>query len=118
MKKFYRLEELKNYCERCLVQAICQENACQLLIIGDLYRAELLRKRAVQFILQHPNSITSTSGWDTLLTNHPQLVTGIVRSFEKPYGPPSSITGSMFGGHNGENSSSNVSLSHMFTNDR
>lgn len=106
-----------------MIQAICLENACQLLIIGDLYQANSLKKRVFQFILQHPNSITTTLGWQTLITSHPQLVTNIVQNFEKPPEPQSSISGSIFGGATGgtnngvENSTSNVSLSHIFTND-
>lgn len=43
----YRLEELKSHCEKYLVENINIENACSLLIIGDLYSAPKLRKRAV-----------------------------------------------------------------------
>ncbi|KAI1722545.1 BTB/POZ domain-containing protein [Ditylenchus destructor] len=103
----YRLDELKSHCERCLVQALNQENACHLLIIGDMYRADLLRHRAVQYILQHPKEITSTSGWETVLSEHPQLVTDIVRSFDKSCGPLSSISGPA------ELSSSAMSSSHF-----
>jgi len=81
----YRLDELKNHCERSLIQALNQDNACTLLIIGDMYRADILRQRAVQFILQHPREITTTSGWENVLTDHPQLITDIVRSFDKSF---------------------------------
>lgn len=39
-----------------------------------MYHAETLRQKAVKFILQHPKVITGTSGWDTVLSSHPQLV--------------------------------------------
>ncbi|PIO63852.1 BTB/POZ domain protein [Teladorsagia circumcincta] len=44
----YRLVELKNHCEKFLVENLANENVCQLLIIGDLYNAERLQERAVQ----------------------------------------------------------------------
>uniref|UniRef100_A0A183BZ06 BTB domain-containing protein n=1 Tax=Globodera pallida TaxID=36090 RepID=A0A183BZ06_GLOPA len=62
----YRLEELKTHCEHCLIQAINFENACQLLIIADMYGAQFLRKRVLQFIMQHPKKITQTTLWHPL----------------------------------------------------
>jgi speckle-type POZ protein len=88
----YRLEELKNHCERCLMQALAHDNACQLLIISDVYNAERLRQKAVRFILHHTKDITSTPGWDQLLNSHPKLVTDIVRNFDKTTGGSSSVT--------------------------
>uniref|UniRef100_A0A158QP50 BTB domain-containing protein n=1 Tax=Haemonchus placei TaxID=6290 RepID=A0A158QP50_HAEPC len=73
----YRLVELKNHCEKFLVENLANENVCQLLILGDLYNAERLQERAVQFILQRPKYITSTPGWDDILKQHPHLVTRI-----------------------------------------
>lgn len=79
----YRLVELKNHCEKFLVENLANENVCQLLILGDLYNAERLQERAVQFILQRPKYITSTPGWDDILKQHPHLVTRIVNHFDK-----------------------------------
>ena len=42
-----RLEELKNECERVLVQNLATDNVCTLLIIADMYNAARLRQRAV-----------------------------------------------------------------------
>jgi len=86
----YRLDELKNHCERCLIQSLNSENACELLIIGDMYRADRIRQRAITFIHAHPRDICNTLGWETVLTEHPQLVTDIVRSFDKSSGQSSS----------------------------
>lgn len=81
------------------MQALAHDNACQLLIISDIYNADRLRQRAVQFILQHPKDITNTPGWDQILKDHPRLVTDIVRNFDKSGtstvaepGPSSSFT--------------------------
>uniref|UniRef100_A0A914BWM4 Uncharacterized protein n=1 Tax=Acrobeloides nanus TaxID=290746 RepID=A0A914BWM4_9BILA len=79
----YRLDELKSHCETCLIQSLNHGNACELLVIADMYKASRLRKRAVQFILQNPKDITTTPGWEVVLQDHPQLVTDIVRSFDK-----------------------------------
>uniref|UniRef100_A0A0N5AB14 BTB domain-containing protein n=1 Tax=Syphacia muris TaxID=451379 RepID=A0A0N5AB14_9BILA len=79
----YGLEELKSRCERALVQALTYENACDLLVISDVYRAQRLRQRAVEYIIQHPLNITSTAGWDNIVKAHHDLVTEIVRHFDK-----------------------------------
>lgn len=79
----YRLEELKNHCEQSLIQSINFENACQLLIIADIYGALNLRKKVLHFIKLHPKKITATAGWQTIIKEHPQLATDIVASFEK-----------------------------------
>ncbi|CAJ0943960.1 unnamed protein product, partial [Mesorhabditis belari] len=79
----YRLEELKAHCEKTLMEQLSIENVCEMLILGDMYGAPRLRKRAVQFILQRPKHITNTQGWDAILKDHPQLVTDIVNQFDK-----------------------------------
>uniref|UniRef100_A0A914GWL8 BTB domain-containing protein n=1 Tax=Globodera rostochiensis TaxID=31243 RepID=A0A914GWL8_GLORO len=76
----YRLEELKTHCEHCLIQAINFENACQLLIIADMYGAQFLRKRVLQFIMQHPKKITQTTLWHPL-RNRADLINPICNSF-------------------------------------
>uniref|UniRef100_A0A7E4ZZE4 BTB domain-containing protein n=1 Tax=Panagrellus redivivus TaxID=6233 RepID=A0A7E4ZZE4_PANRE len=86
----YRLEDLKQLCERTLMQAITYENACQLLILGDVYSAPHLRNSAVHFIKCHPSDCTKTIGWDAMVRDYPLLVTDVVRSFEKPI--PSTIS--------------------------
>lgn len=65
------------------MQSLAYGSACELLVIADMYKASRLRKRAVQFILQNPKDITTTPGWEVVLQEHPQLVTDIVRSFDK-----------------------------------
>ncbi|CAL2029195.1 unnamed protein product [Caenorhabditis brenneri] len=95
----YRLEELKSHCEKYLVENINVDNACSLLIIGDLYTAPKLRRRAVQvihksysknlinshvqFILARPKNVTGTSGWDDILKGHPNLITDIFSQIER-----------------------------------
>lgn len=79
----YRLDELKTHCEKTLVEQIQIDNACEMLILGDMYGAKWLRKRAVQYILHRPKQITSTIGWEAVLRQHPQLVTDIVNQFDK-----------------------------------
>ncbi|KAL3089949.1 hypothetical protein niasHS_006401 [Heterodera schachtii] len=71
----YRLEELKTHCEHCLIQAINFDNACQLLIIADMYGAQFLRKRVLQFIMQHPKKITQTVGWESIIGDKAVLMT-------------------------------------------
>jgi speckle-type POZ protein len=79
----YRLDELKQHCERTLMKGIKFDNACQLLILGDIYCAKNLKENAVRFIQRHPSDITTTEGWQAILRDHNALVTDIVRSFDK-----------------------------------
>ncbi|KAK5980828.1 Protein maternal effect lethal 26 [Trichostrongylus colubriformis] len=79
----YGIVELKDRCEEVLLENLTEENACQLLILGDLYSAEQLQERAVEFILRCPKYITSMPGWNDMLKQHPHLVTRIVNNFHK-----------------------------------
>ncbi|CAD6186161.1 unnamed protein product [Caenorhabditis auriculariae] len=88
----YRLEELKSHCEKYLAENLAPENACTLLILGDVYGAPRLRARAVHFILRHPKQITSTSGWEEMLKRHPTLVTDVVNQFDKTSGIAAGIS--------------------------
>jgi hypothetical protein len=65
-----------------LMQMLACENVCHLLIISDMYNAEKLRQRCVQYIMKYPKEITATSGWQIVL-KEPHLVTDIVRNFDK-----------------------------------
>ncbi|CAB3408170.1 unnamed protein product [Caenorhabditis bovis] len=58
----YRLEELKTHCEKFLVENLTIENACTLLILGDLYMASRLRQRAVQSTAGVTSSVTTLTG--------------------------------------------------------
>uniref|UniRef100_A0A914YMY6 Uncharacterized protein n=1 Tax=Panagrolaimus superbus TaxID=310955 RepID=A0A914YMY6_9BILA len=79
----YRLDELKQNCERTLMKGIKFDNACHMCIIGDIYCAKSLKDSAVRFIQRHPCDITQTEGWQAILREHNALVTDIVRSFDK-----------------------------------
>lgn len=97
-----RLEELKNNCELILMQMLACDNVCHLLIISDMYNAEKLRQRCVQYIIKYPKEITATAGWDIVLKEHSHLVTDIVRNFDKSrssiaVGEQSSILGLLSG---------------------
>jgi hypothetical protein len=47
------------------------------------YGAFTLRKKVNTFIKLHPKKVVQTSGWQTILKEHPHLVTDIVASFDK-----------------------------------
>ncbi|CAD5206615.1 unnamed protein product [Bursaphelenchus okinawaensis] len=79
----YRLDDLKSHCEKILIQILSQENCCQLLIISDMYHADNLRRKAVQFVHKFPIETTKTVGWEAVLKDHSHLVTEIVRSFDR-----------------------------------
>jgi len=79
----YRLTDLKVHCEKALISALATENACEFLILSDRHSSLRLREKSVEFILQHPREVTSTSGWDMILQQHPSLVTEIVSNFDK-----------------------------------
>ncbi|KAI6241409.1 hypothetical protein M3Y99_00368900 [Aphelenchoides fujianensis] len=79
----YRLEDLKNDCEKILIQNLNLAESCNVLILADTFNAEKLKQRALQLILQHSAEVTSTPGWEVLLKDHSHLVTDIVSSFGK-----------------------------------
>jgi hypothetical protein len=93
----YSLGDLKLHCEKALINALHTENACELLILADVHSARRLRERAVEFILAHSYQITSTPGWQLMLSQHSRLVTEVFQHFHKP-GGNNSPAGSAVGG--------------------
>lgn len=47
----YNLERLKVQCEEVLASRINTENACETLILADMYNAEQLKTHAMEFIM-------------------------------------------------------------------
>uniref|UniRef100_A0AC35U413 BTB domain-containing protein n=1 Tax=Rhabditophanes sp. KR3021 TaxID=114890 RepID=A0AC35U413_9BILA len=79
----YGLIELRNHCETSLVNSISDKNVCQLLILADLYNLDRLRKACLQLIILKPKDVTNSKGWHVVVKQHPELVTDIVRNFDK-----------------------------------
>lgn len=50
---------------------------------AEIYNAKLLKTRALRFITQHSKAVTHTSGWADLLKQYSNLVTEVVRNFDK-----------------------------------
>lgn len=47
----YNLERLKVQCEEVLASRINIENACETLILADMYNADQLKTHAMEFIM-------------------------------------------------------------------
>ena len=72
---FYCVES----CEKSLCNSMTTENVCSLLILARDRVSQELKKRAVDFISQNIEAVTSSEGWQELVLE-PHLMTDVVRS--------------------------------------
>ena len=75
----YNIVDLKESCENSLCNSMTTENVCSLLILARDRVSQELKKRAVDFISQNIEAVTSSEGWQDLVLE-PHLMTDVVRS--------------------------------------
>lgn len=73
----YQIEELKKLCEQELDKSLNDNNAWDLLILGDRYHGELLKKKALQYITKRKIKITNIEDFKQLTINNPELIVEI-----------------------------------------
>ena len=59
----YDLQELKHMCENCLSEDISVDNCIDLLNLAELYGADDLKKRLLQFVAVNGKSLLHKSSW-------------------------------------------------------
>jgi N-acetylneuraminic acid mutarotase len=75
----YGIERLKRICEQSIVSSITVDNACQTLQAADRVDAQSLRKRTIEYISRHNDSVVKTEGFETLARTNVDLVLELVR---------------------------------------
>ncbi|XP_071580452.1 speckle-type POZ protein-like [Temnothorax nylanderi] len=70
----YELKNLKVMCEKILGTRLTVENAAEILILADLYRADYLKAEALDIIKSHLTDVLNTEGYKSLANSHPHLM--------------------------------------------
>ncbi|EDS41952.1 speckle-type POZ protein B [Culex quinquefasciatus] len=73
----YDLEKLKTRCEVALCGQISEETAVHTLVLADLYRADQLKRAAVNFIGRNVGVI-QTEDWKKLMLKNFELANGVM----------------------------------------
>ena len=69
----YQLNSLKDLCDASLSQNITTESAMKLLLLADMYNANLLKSSCLLFISCHPTEV-NLADWKSLTANaRPEL---------------------------------------------
>ena len=73
----YQLDVLKNICEENLCSSLEITNSIEYLVLGDMHRADKLRRMALRVIARNMTTLVATEEYKDLVKNHPTLVAEI-----------------------------------------
>jgi len=73
----YQLEELKKLCELKLSSSVDVDHCINLLILGELHQAPILKDAALDFVSKNLQRI---SDWEPSLVSHPNLMAEVLQS--------------------------------------
>jgi hypothetical protein len=79
MSDAYGLDSLKFLCEHTLINSVENENVCILLIDGNKFGAQELKRFCLNYIIKNFNDVNKTKGFENL-ENHPSLLIEVTRS--------------------------------------
>ena len=82
----YQLDQLKSICSKKLYNNIEINNCLNYLVIGDLYRADDLKKSSLQFIARNVGSVFKSKDWEECLKDHPSLMAEVINAFARQGG--------------------------------
>ena len=69
----YRLEKLKDLCEKELCTQIRMENALELLVVGDMFGAVKLKESALKLITKKKKAIINQRDFPQFMKSYPEL---------------------------------------------
>lgn len=68
----YAVEELKKACSEFLFYNLCEDNACELLVLADRHSDQEFRKNVIAYIVEK-NIPKRDKGWSDFCENHSKL---------------------------------------------
>jgi len=74
----YQLDELKEFCEAKLCSSIDSNNCIELLVLGDLHQAPMLKKAALHYVSGNLNEVLNDSEWRRSLVPYPNLMADVM----------------------------------------
>ena len=82
----YQVEMLKTICVEKLCNSINAGNCVDYLVIGDMYQADVLKKRSLEFIAKNVGSVWWDRGdWKESLLGHPSLMIDVIEAIGRKY---------------------------------
>uniref|UniRef100_A0A0N5B405 BTB domain-containing protein n=1 Tax=Strongyloides papillosus TaxID=174720 RepID=A0A0N5B405_STREA len=76
----YNLGGLKVMAEDCLCNDLDMENVCEYLEIGEIYNADSLKEKCMDFICMNISGIVNTKSWNSLVIKYPLLLNEIIKN--------------------------------------
>ena len=81
----YQVDLLKASCEETLCRGLNLKHCLSSLIIGDMYRAPILKKNSMKMFLDYMNIVLAQNpdNWEMVVKNHPDLTIEITTEIAK-----------------------------------
>uniref|UniRef100_A0AC35TSD1 BTB domain-containing protein n=1 Tax=Rhabditophanes sp. KR3021 TaxID=114890 RepID=A0AC35TSD1_9BILA len=76
----YQIERLKSLCEVAMCNNLTCDNVCELFILADIYSAENLRAKCIEFINMHSVDVMVSSEWSEFIQTHPLLLAQVYKA--------------------------------------
>ncbi|CAF0801237.1 unnamed protein product [Rotaria sordida] len=76
----YEMPDLKTYAEYYLKDIIRVDNACELLMLSDNMKSEMLKQTTCDYIANNLGNVMETTGWTELKAKQPDLIDTILKS--------------------------------------
>ena len=69
----YQLDSLKAFCGDILISTLVPDNALSLLLLGDMYNAEELKKLAMAMVINNLKTIRRSDEWKDCIKKRPDI---------------------------------------------
>ena len=70
----YQVQDLKEVCGEHIATTLSIETVAHELLLADLYQAEELKQKCIEFITRHSKEVMHTEGWRMLTEKRMKLV--------------------------------------------
>ena len=76
----YQLDSLKAFCGEVLISSLVPDNALSLLLLGDMYSAEELKKLALAMVINNLKTIRRSDEWKMFRKERPDITADIIEA--------------------------------------
>ena len=76
----YQLDSLKAFCGDILISSLVPDNALSLLLLGDMYNAEEMKKLALAMVIDNLKTIRRSDEWKDCIKKRPDLTAEITEA--------------------------------------
>ena len=77
---YYQLDQLEISCQEALIETMNVDNSIELLKLSDTHSSQLLKKKALEFVVENWKSIKGASDWEKELAGYPTLTAEILKN--------------------------------------